>query len=386
MKESFSLSEIKTSTTKFVNVFDDKPLLLENGEQLSSIKVAYQTYGVLNEEGTNAILVCHALTGNSHAAGIVGEEEIENTKEFEFLSKYNKMYLGKPGWWDPLIGPGKAFDTNKYFVVCSNVLGSCYGTLGPADVSNLTAKKFRKNFPAVTVRDMVKVQKSLIDYLGIKRLKTIVGGSLGGMQVLEWATMYGNIVESIIPIATSAGHSAWAMGLNRASRIAIENDPNYRNGNYDAQPIIGFSLARQIAIQTYRTYSSFENKFGRTLSDDKNNGTKELFEVESYLEYQGKKLVNRFDANAYLYLSKAMDSHDVGLNRGGIENALRSITAKTLCIGIDSDILYPAEEQIKLSKMIPNSSYAEISSEHGHDAFLIEFDQLGKIVNEFLEN
>lgn len=386
MKESFSLSEIKTTTTKFVNLFDDEPLLLENGEHLSSIKVAYQTYGTLNEEGTNAILVCHALTGNSHAAGIVSEEEIEYTKEFEFLSKYNKMYLGKPGWWDPLIGLGKALDTNKYFVVCSNVLGSCYGTIGPADVIKLSSEKYKNSFPAVTVRDMVKVQKSLINYLGIKKMKTIVGGSLGGMQVLEWATMYRNMVESIIPIATSAGHSAWAMGLNRASRLAIENDPNYRNGNYDAQPIIGFSLARQIAVQSYRTYSSFENKFGRNLSDDKNNGTEEQFEVESYLEYQGEKLVNRFDANTYIYLSKAMDCHDVGFGRGGIENVLRSITAKALCIGIDSDILYPPEEQIKISEMIPNSSYAEISSEHGHDAFLIEFEQLGKILNEFLEN
>jgi homoserine O-acetyltransferase len=386
MKETFSLSELKTTATQFVRLFVDEPLILESGESLSDIKTAFQTCGTLNSEGTNAVIICHALTGNAHAAGILDTDEIDNTADHEFLSKYNNMYLGKPGWWDELIGPGKAFDTNKYFVVCSNVLGSCYGTTGPADISNFKGDKYRQKFPPITVRDMVRVQKSLIDFLGIKRIKTIAGGSLGGMQVLEWAAAFGEIVQSIIPIATAAGHSAWAMGLNRTARLAIENDIEFQNGNYNSQPLNGFSLARQIAIQSYRTYSSFENKFGRNIHTEIKNGNKNRFEVESYLDYQGEKLAARFDANAYLYLSRAMDMHDIGYNRGGIESVLRAFKLKALCIGIDSDILYPPEEQIKISSMIPNSMYAEIKSIHGHDAFLIEFAQLENIIKEFLNN
>ncbi len=369
--------------TRFKKLYTkETPLKLESGETLDSVDVAYQTFGKLNEDKTNVILVNHALTGNAHVAGIIDNDELENTIEIPQLYKYNKMYLGKEGWWAPLFGKGKAIDTEKYFVVCPNVLGSCYGTTGPASMNDKTGKPFAMTFPQVTVRDMVKVQKELLDNLGINKIKMAIGGSLGGMQVLEWAIMYEDFIESIMPIATSAGHSPWAIGFNEASRNAITNDPAWNNGNYSSQPEQGISLARKIAMITYRSYNSFNKKFGRTLNPKK----EDYFEVESYLNYQGVKLTNRFDANTYLYLSKAMDLHDVGKNRGGIKEALGKIKCQTECIGISSDILYPAEEQKEIASNIPNAEYKESNSIHGHDAFLIEFEQLDKIIRRFLKN
>ncbi|MCB9219185.1 MAG: homoserine O-acetyltransferase [Ignavibacteriales bacterium] len=366
--------------TNFVNLFsEDHPFKFENGSALNSVTVAYQTFGTLNSENSNVIMINHALTGNAHITGIITEKEIKNCEHEKHLANYNEMYEGKEGWWSPLIGPGKSIDTDKYFVICSNVLGSCYGTSGPTSLNPNTGKKYNLKFPEVTVRDMINVQKGLVDYLGIKKIKLAIGGSLGGMQVLEWAIMYPNIIESIMPIGASVGHSAWAIGLNEASRNAIKNDPAWKNGNYIEQPELGFSLARKIAMLSYRSYESFMIKFGR----EKSNGTG-LFDVENYLNYQGEKITKRFDANAYLYLSEAMDSHDVGIGRGGIEKALNSISCKTECVGISSDLLYPAEEQKEIVSRIPNATYSEINSIHGHDAFLIEFDQLDKIIRNFL--
>jgi len=290
------------------------------------------------------------------------------------------MYKGKEGWWSPLIGPGKALDTEKYLVISSNVLGSCYGTSGPVSYYPNLNSEYKLDFPKVNVRDMVKVQKKLFDKLGIKKIKLGVGGSLGGMQVFEWALMYEDFVESIMPIGASAGHSPWAMGLNEASRNAIKNDPIWNSGNYEEQPQQGFALARKIAMLTYRSYPSFNKKFGREKAN-----TNGLFEVENYLNYQGEKISKRFDANTYIYLSEAMDAHDVGVDRGGIIKALKNIKCKTECVGITSDILYPAEEQKEISSMIPNATYSEIDSIHGHDAFLIEFEQLDKIIRKFLD-
>ncbi len=364
-------------TTQSVELFRERaPLLLENGAALAPVAVAYETYGTLNAEGTNAILVCHALTGDAHAAGISARGRTK----------------GKAGWWDGVIGPGKAFDTEKYFVVCSNFLGSCYGTTGPTSKNPKTGKPYRLEFPQMTVRDMVKVQRELMKYLGVRRLVTISGGSLGGMQVLEWALMYPEMADTIIPIATASRHSAWCIGLNEASRLAIFNDPEWKEGNYDTQPARGLALARMVAIISYRSRISFENRFWRKRSATQSdyvwtklpgeNG--ELFDVQQYLRYQGKKLVDRFDAATYIYITRAMDLHDVSRNRGAHEAVLGSLRTRTLCVGINSDVLYPADEQKELASLIPNAEYAEIDSPHGHDAFLIEFDQLNHLIHNFL--
>jgi len=373
--------------TEIVNLFDKtNPFKLEVGSELPYVQAAYQTYGELNSDGTNAILICHALTGNAHAAGILSDEEHDIKSNPDLLNKYSVINKDKPGWWDELIGKGKLFDTNKYFVISSNILGSCYGTTGPVSIKNIFNRNYGMNFPTVTVRDMVRLEKALVDHLNVNKLATVVGGSLGGMQVLEWAVMYPEMVSSIIPIATSAQHSPWAISLNEASRRAIKNDPKWMNGNYKTQPYDGLALARKIAMISYRSMESFEQKFSRERKDE--NSSKldidNIFQIESYLNHHGDKINQRFDANTYIYLSHAMDMHDVALNRGSLEEVLGEIKMPSLSIGISSDILYPADEQKKIASLIPNAEYAELNSIHGHDAFLIEFDQMTKIIGEFL--
>jgi len=369
--------------TKFQSFYTNgNSLQLECGEQLSNVTVAFQTHGELNKNGDNVILINHALTGNAHVTGKVGQKEIDNTKHIPQLGKYNEMFFQKDGWWAPVVGPGLAIDTNKYFVICPNVLGSCYGTTGPSSINSANQKPFNMDFPEITIRDMVKVQKELLDFLGVINIKFAIGGSLGGMQVLEWAIMNGDMVESILPLGTSAAHSSWAIGLNKISRSAIMNDPKWESGNYTEQPETGIGLAREVAMLSYRSYESFNEKFNRRIS----NKNKNEFEVESYLNYQGQKLTKRFDANSYLYLSRAMDLHDVGKGRGGIKKALSEIKCKTTCVGISSDILYPPDEQKEIAKNIPNANYVEINSPHGHDAFLIEFEQLGDIIKTVLND
>lgn len=372
--------------TKILNLFDEKnPLKLESGKDLDKVDVAFQSYGKLNNRRDNAILVCHALTGNAHAAGILDSIESSENSKIDYLQKYSEMYEKSPGWWDGIIGPGKLLDTEKYFVICSNILGSCYGTTGPTSF-NGNKEPYSSNFPTITVRDMVRVQKQLLEILEIKTLKAAIGGSLGGMQVLEWAIMFPEMVEKIIPIATSARHSAWAIGLNKSGRDAIIKDPDFKGGNYTKNPVNGLSLARKIAMISYRSFESYELKFGRERKNENNFSRVKGFEIENYLDYQGDKLVKRFDANSYLTLSYAMDLHDLGSGRISAKEALSKIKAKSLNIGIDSDVLYPSSEQKWIASYIPNSSYEEIKSIHGHDAFLIEFDQLNRIVKDFLSN
>lgn len=361
-----SVGKVSVETTLVAS--QENPLTLHYGETLEQVSVAYETYGELNAQGNNAILICHALTGSAHAAGLYEKESV-------------------PGWWDPLIGPGKAIDTNKYFVISSNVFGGCYGSTGPTSLNPKTKQPYRLEFPRYTIRDMVNVQKRLADQLGVTSFASVIGGSMGGMQVLEWALMYPDFVRSIIPIAIGARHSAWAIGLGEVARRSITSDPNWNEGNYspDKQPETGLGLARAVAMLTYRSFDSLEAKFGR----QRVGKTKDLlgvsFEIESYLDYQGVKLVQRFDANTYIYITKAMDDHDIAEGRGRLSKVLKNISQKTLVMGINSDVLYPETEQKQLMEYLPNATYARINSPHGHDAFLIEFPQIAVRLRRFLQ-
>ncbi|MGI9862319.1 homoserine O-acetyltransferase [Moorella naiadis] len=349
-------------------------LQLESGASLGPLTIAYETYGELNDRGDNAILVLHALTGNAHIAGRNLPEERQ------------------PGWWDPLVGPGRALDTRRYFVVCANVLGSCYGTTGPASINPATGKPYGIDFPAVTIRDMVRAQKILLDYLGVKRLVTAIGGSMGGMQVLEWGFLYPQMLDSIIPIAACGRTTPMQIAFHNVQREAIYADPHWQGGNYyeSSGPRLGLALARRIGIITYKSDPAWTLKFGRTLADPQKFFDLEgQFEVESYLAYQGKKLVERFDANSYLYLTKAVDLHDVSQGRGSYQEVWQGFSCPCLGIGISSDFLFPPYQVREIVQLINagggQACYAEIDSPYGHDAFLIEFNQLAAIIQPFLQ-
>lgn len=357
--------------------------------RLAPLTVAYETYGRLDEDGSNAILVCHALTGSAHAGTFYHDDGSID---------------GQPGWWEPLLGPGRAFDTNRWFVVCANFLGSCYGSSGPTSLDPTTGKPFGPTFPPLTVRDMVRAQRLLLDQLGVRRLLSVAGGSLGGFQVLEWAALYPDFVASIVPIATSLTHSAWCVALNEVSREAIRLDPAWCGGAYppEEQPRAGLSLARQIAMISYRSDVSFDARFGRRLAPGaarpnpfqwRSEGNESVpsgadFEVSHYLHYQGVKLVERFDANSYITITEAMDRHDVGAGRGGAAAALAPFRGSALCLGIDSDVLYPTWQQREIIATLQANGnaarYAEIHSPHGHDAFLIEWDAMAAEIGPFL--
>ncbi len=350
----------------------ENPLRLEYGGVLPHVTVTFETYGELNVAKDNAVLLCHALTGSAHAAGVqgVGQGQVE-----------------VPGWWDPLVGPGKAVDTRRHFVVCANVLGGCYGTTGPGSAEPDTGEPYRLRFPRYTVRDMVAAQARLLDALGIETLRAVVGGSMGGMQALEWAASYPARVRSLVSIAVGARHSAWAIGLNEVARRAITSDPVWQGGDYPTgtQPETGLGLARAVAMLSYRSVDSLEAKFGRERVSASRELLERSFEIESYLNYQGVKLVKRFDANTYLYLTKAMDDYDLAEGRGRLKDVLKQMTMPALVLGIDSDVLYPESEVKTLAAGLPNAEYARVTSPHGHDAFLIEFPQVAARLRRFLE-
>jgi homoserine O-acetyltransferase len=366
---------------RFLTIGTDRPFVLDGGGQLRDVTIAYETWGELDDEASNAVLLCHAWTGDSHVAGPLGE--------------------GHPtaGWWEGVVGPGLAIDTNRWFVVCSNVIGGCQGSTGPASPDPETGRPFGSRFPVVTIRDMVRAQVRLADHLRVRQWHSVVGGSMGGMQVLEWAVTYPHRVRSIVPIATCAQATAQQIAWGAIGRRAIKLDPNWRGGDYyDAQagegPHQGLAIARMVAQVTFRSDNVFTDRFGRELEPDgphrEGIDLWQRFEVERYLDYHGDKLVRRFDANSYLIIGKAMDLHDVGRGRGGLERAMRRIEAPGLTVGIWSDILYPSYQQRQIRDlMVANGvrcDYVEVDSPHGHDAFLINVDQVAEPLERFLND
>ncbi|HVP24834.1 MAG TPA: homoserine O-acetyltransferase [Methanomicrobiales archaeon] len=366
----------KGSVGKVTTQFVDIPggLTLESGARLSRLRIAYETYGTLNRDRSNAILICHALSGDAHAAGISDED-------------------GRTGWWEIAIGPGKAFDTARYFVICSNVLGGCKGTTGPSSEHPETGKPYGITFPVVTIRDMVAAQKKLVDHLGISRLFAVAGGSMGGMQVLRWCVDYPGLVQKAVVIAATGASTAQQIAFNEVGRQAITADPDWKGGDYygNGNPDHGLALARMVGHITYLSDESMHSRFGRRLQEREEPGFdfSTEFQVESYLHHQGDSFTRRFDANSYLYITKAIDYFDLTSN-GSLVQGLAPVQAKVLVVGITSDWLYPPYQQQEIvSALTANERdvrYAEIRSQYGHDAFLLEGGQLTYLVGTFLSH
>ena len=355
----------------------DKPLKLDAGVELSPYQVAYQTYGELNADRSNAILICHALTGDQHVHNV-------------------HPVTGKEGWWDSIVGPGLPIDTDRFFVICSNVLGGCLGTTGPASKNPATGEPYGLTFPVVTVRDMVRAQAALLDHLGIGQLLCVAGGSMGGMQVLQWVVTYPERIFSALPIATAARHSAQNIAFHEVGRQAVMADPDWRNGKYlveGTSPHRGLAVARMAAHITYLSDAALHRKFGRRLQDRElpTFGFDADFQVENYLRYQGSSFVERFDANSYLYITRAMDYFDLAGEHGDVlANAFRNLKSRVCMVSFTSDWLFPTEEarQIVHALNAPGApvSFAEIETDKGHDAFLLDEPELFAIVRGFLDS
>jgi len=354
---------------------DDVPMLLDSGERLGPITLAYETYGQLNAKGSNAIMICHALSGDSHVAGYYTPEDIA------------------PGWWDDCVGPGKAFDTDKYFVICSNVIGGCQGSTGPSSINPATRKPYGLHFPVITIGDMVRAQARLLDHLGIEKLLTVTGGSMGGMQVLEWAAHYPERLHSAIPIATTARHSPMLIAFSEVGRQAIYADPNWNQGDYyeGTPPDAGLAVARMVGHITYLSEDSMHQKFGRRLQTREHFGYdfETDFAIESYLRYNGQRFTERFDANSFLYVTKALDYFDVCNGHDSLAQAFAGGADLTyLVLSFTSDWLYPtyhAKELVSaLTAAGADVTYLNIESTWGHDAFLLEVDTMTKILSQFL--
>jgi homoserine O-acetyltransferase len=331
---------------------------LDCGVTLAPVEVAYETYGSLNESKSNAILILHAFSGDAHAGG-------------------------EGGWWSSMIGPGKGFDTDQYFVICSNVLGGCRGTTGPSSINPETGCPWAMTFPVITIADMVRLQKMLIDHLGIRRLLAVTGGSMGGMQALEWAVAYPESVAAALPIATTARHSAQQIAFNEVGRQAIMADPDWCSGNYYGKrpPGRGLAVARMVGHITYLSDQSMREKFGRRLR------TPDQFEVESYLQHQGYKFVDRFDANSYIYITRAMDSFDL-TERGTLAALFERIRTRFLVISFTSDWLYPSYQSLEIVSALRSRNcdvaYCNLAAGYGHDSFLVELDEQTELVRGFL--
>ena len=323
---------------------------LEDGTELRDVPVAYSTWGTLNRTGDNVIVVCHSLTSNTN---------VED-------------------WWSGLIGPGRALDTTLYFVICANVMGSPYGTVSPITEKPGLGEPYGPDFPVPTIRDTVALHRVLLDALGVERVAFPIGGSMGGMQALEWA-FCGDYVRGLVPIGVGGRHSAWCIAWSEAQRQAIYHDPAWLGGRYrpGEGPSMGLSTARMIAMISYRSFRSFQQRFGREFVDDE---PARSFRMESYLHHHGKKLVERFDANCYVRLTQSMDTHDVARGRGAYHRVLGSISQPALVIGIDSDVLYPLAEQEELAEHLPNARLAVLEAPHGHDSFLIELEAMNELV------
>ncbi|MCE5340576.1 MAG: homoserine O-acetyltransferase [Planctomycetaceae bacterium] len=360
-----SVGIVKTHTIRVIEESDS--LELVSGKTLSPVDVAYETYGNLNSAGDNAVLICHALSGSAHAAGFYSDDD------------------KKPGWWDIMIGPGKAIDTNKYYVICSNFLGSCSGTTGPSSINPKTGKQYNLDFPMITIADMVKVQKLLLDKLGIKQLLSVVGGSMGGMQVLQWAIEYSDVVKSAIVIASTSRLSPQSIAFDAVGRNAILADIDAGR-----PPVKGLATARMIGHITYLSNESMREKFGRELksADKYSFDFNSEFSVETYLAYQGQSFVERFDANSYLYITKAMDYFDLVRDYDSLENAFAKTKSRFLIISFTSDWLFtPGQSEEMVNALVAQRkpvSYCNIFSPYGHDAFLLEPESLGCQIGGFL--
>ena len=354
-----------------------EPLPLDSGRSLSPVTVAYTTYGVLNAAKSNAILICHALTGDQFVAS-------------------DHPVTGKPGWWTTMVGPGKPIDTDRFFVICSNVIGGCMGSTGPAETDPATGKPYGTNFPLITIRDMVRAQKMLVDHLGIEKLLAVVGGSMGGMQVLQWAASYPDRVRAVVPIACAARHSAQNIAFHEVGRQAIMADPDWKGGEYQqhgVRPSKGLAVARMAAHITYVSEMALQRKFGRNLQNRAALSFQFApdFQIESYLHHQGASFVDRFDANSYLYITRAMDYFDLAEEHGGqLSDVFRVNAARFCIISFTSDWLFPPVENKRiahaLNAVAAQVSFVEIKSDKGHDAFLLDEPEMFATVRGFLNH
>ena len=368
-KQTSSVGIVETQYFEFAYSPDE--LILENGDKLGPITIAYETYGKLNPQRTNAILLLHALSGDAHAAGFHKGDE-------------------KPGWWDEMIGPGKGFDTDMYFVICSNVLGGCKGTTGPSSINPKTGKHYGFDFPVISISDMVKVQKHLIDHLKIDQLLSVAGGSMGGMQALEWIAAYPDKLKSAMIIASATRHSPQQIAFNEVGRQAIMADPHWKGGHYYGGhlPAKGLSVARMIGHITYMSETSMAEKFGRRHGQNgKPHKFSDGFEVEEYLHNRGDNFIKRFDPNTYLYITKAIDTFDVSRGKP-LYDVFKGIKTKVLVIAFKSDWLYPASQSREIVRACKvagiDTTYCEVDSTYGHDAFLLEVEEETHLVKHFL--